>query len=350
TRAVRARSISSTAGSGSPNNTKDSRWTTPERKTGASSTELAPDPAHEFAQWKTDKGSTDQGLNPLEEQSRKHAISAFSPPKPPGRTSYLLTIEGLPTSLRPSDFHLLIPKSLSDWASAIEQVHQERDPWTLEPLGTYRISFSSASAAELYQAKVNRLFQLAQIKLHSTNGLWSSKVPVSIRGDGNLEEELATFTLAPGSYPAPIICYRSRVKGKWPWQRLVEELIQRSGYVNRPAAVLLELQSSKVQPSELQELIEKDGVEQNHHWTVSVPYHLGSLSKDPVLLTNTRPRVPRWHDPSFCHKANTRYVLICKSSAVAHRFIRRWHQRIIEVERGEYENLRTIVTASILDI
>ncbi|KAF4978525.1 hypothetical protein FZEAL_5109 [Fusarium zealandicum] len=335
--AARARFLSSSGAS-------EGRWTIP----GAPSRPGAADVPDEFAQWRRPQPVIPK-LSPAEEQSRKEATQEFK--KPSDRTNHMLIVEGLPTSLRSSDFQRLASKDLSNWSNIVNDVQQERDPWTLEPLGTYRISFSSASAAELYQAKIARLLRLAQIKLHSATGLWTTEVPASMRGDGNLAEELASFTLAPGSYPDALHYHRSRVKGKWPWQRLMDVIIDRSGFRVSPAAVFLQLRHATVSAAELKTLIDEDGVERNHPWSVSTPYHLvETLQEDQRRLTKNSTRVALPDDLSFRQKLDTRFVLVCKAPDVAWRFIRSWNQRTLQVDRGEEGSSRTTVAVSYLEL
>ncbi|EEU40222.1 uncharacterized protein NECHADRAFT_32994 [Fusarium vanettenii 77-13-4] len=256
----------------------------------------------------------------------------------------MLVLEGLPTSLVSNDFLRLNGKDLASWRNLIKEVHQERDPWTLDPIGTYRISFGSSSAAELYQATLDRLLRLARIKLHCTTGLWTSEVPPELRGDGEFEAELEQFSLVPGSYPGTISSKLSRSKGKWPWQLLMDFLVRRSGYKLPPAAVLLQLRHPLLSGTGLDRLIRMDGAERNHPWNVSSVYSLSRTLEDHALLDKFGTRVAL-EDINFRLKLNTRFVLLCRDSEVAWRFIRSWNQRELVDDKGR----KTTVTASYIE-
>ncbi|KAM0432800.1 hypothetical protein ACHAPT_004502 [Fusarium lateritium] len=348
-------------------NTKDPRWIIPGKKSKAPAAEdkdledaqLAPwtglgrvvvpkvelNPKDEFAQWKKPVEVTGAGLDPVEEMSRREAKKEFRKRNP--QANHMLVLEGLPTSLTSSDFLRLNAKDLAGWRNLIKDVQQERDPWTLDPLGTYRISFDSSSAAELYRATLDRLLRLAQIKLHCTTGLWTSEVPPELRGgaDGNFEAELEQFSLVPGSYPDAISSSLSRIKGRWPWQHLMDLLVRRSGYRLPPAVVLLQLRHPLLSGPALDKLIRKDGVERNHPWNVSFAYSLARSIGDLALLNKRDQRVPL-DDVNFRLKLDTRFVLLCKNSEVAWRFIRSWNQRELEVDE---EGRKTGVTASYIE-
>ncbi|KAJ4149412.1 hypothetical protein NW754_000852 [Fusarium falciforme] len=345
--ALGARSISSVR------NPKDPRWMVPGRKApdskdrepedelGIPKVELSP--KDEFAKWRTLVETPGSGLDPIEEASRLEAKNQFW--KRNNQAARMLVLEGLPTSLVSSDFLRLNAKDLASWRNLIKEVQQERDPWTLDPIGTYRISFGSSSAAELYQATLDRLLRLARIKLHCTTGLWTSEVPPELRGDGEFEAELEQFSLVPGSYPGTISSRLSRAKGKWPWQLLMDLLVRRSGYRLPPAAVLLQLRHPLISGPGLDRLIRMDGAERNHPWNVSSVYSLSRTTEDHAVLDKHGMRVPL-EDINFRLKLNTRFVLLCRDSEVAWRFIRSWNQRELEVDD---EGRKTTVTASYIE-
>ncbi|RSL63120.1 hypothetical protein CEP53_004511 [Fusarium sp. AF-6] len=345
--ALGARSLSSVR------NPKDPRWRVPGRndpdsedrepedELGIPKVELTP--KDEFAKWRKPVKAPGSGLSPIEEKSRLEAKTQFW--KRNTQAHRMLVLEGLPTSLVSSDFLRLNAKDLASWRNLIKDVQQERDPWTLDPLGTYRISFDSSSAAELYRATLERLLRLARIKLHCTTGLWTSEVPPELQGDGEFETELEQFSLVPGSYPDTIFSSMSRAKGKWPWQYLMDFLIRRSGYRLPPAAVLLQLRHPSLSGPGLDRLIRKDGAERNHPWNVSTVYSLSRTTKDHALLDKHGMRV-RLDDLDFRHKLDTRFVLMCRNSEVAWRFIRSWNQRELEVDDT---GRKTTVTASYIE-
>ncbi|KAK7427420.1 hypothetical protein QQZ08_006026 [Neonectria magnoliae] len=268
--------------------------------------------------------------------------------------SQMLVIEGLSPSLRSSDFSRLAARDISDWKSGVNEVHQERDPWTLEPLGNYRISFASHAAVRVYQAKLDRVFRVAQIKMHSTNGLWTAAVPPHLRSsEASPEEEEAAFTIAPGSvspHAGRLQAEFSRIKGKWPWQLLVGKLIKESGFTVEPAVVLLNLHPSTLSAKDLQAFIDEDGQTRNEPWATSKPYHLATtLYEDQKMLTrgSTRVALPQVH--AFRQKVRNRFVIICESPDVAWRFIRSWNQRTLTKEiEGQIQ--RTVLTASFIEV
>ncbi|KAF7544591.1 hypothetical protein G7Z17_g9842 [Cylindrodendrum hubeiense] len=311
-----------------------------------------PKPNDEFAQWRKPRAQSPAKLLPHELVSRRRAGREFS--KNDGRQDHMLVVEGLSPSLRSSDFSRLAARDISDWSSGINEVHQERDPWTLDPLGTYRISFSSHAAATVYQAKLDRLFRLAQLKLRSKTGLWANSVPASLRSPAATpEDEVQVFTLAPGSY-APrggrLNARFSRVKGKWPWQRLVDMLVRRSGFTVEPAVVLLHMHHSAISATDLQAFIDADGEVRHEPWATSKPYHLATtLHENQALFTRDNTRVALKDDHAFRQKLRNRFVIVCESPDVAWRFIRSWNQRTLTRE-VEGQTKRTVLTASFIEV
>lgn len=297
--------------------------------------------------------------------------------------AHMLVVEGLPINLRASDFARLAARDLSDWQSAINEgsiqhfptlplphntnhppVHQERDPWTLDPLGTYRISFSSQAASTVYRSKLDRLLKMAQHKHRSTTGLWTGTLPDHLRASSSSssspfsspqplspEEEIDLFTLSPGTLPGTLTTHTSRVKGDWPWQRLLSRLVRRSGYAVEPAAVLVHCRDAPLSAAELDAAVRADARERDLPWDVASPYPLTSTLEDlnakKDLAGSTR--VAPLDDKAFHWKLRCRHVLVCKSPDVAWRFIRSWNQRIVDREH-EGKTLQTRVTASYIDI
>ncbi|KPM44345.1 hypothetical protein AK830_g2203 [Neonectria ditissima] len=319
---------------------------------------------HESPPWRRQKTS-----GPIEEILLPHELAARTRardnlgrrivlPKIPKvaspEKSQMLVIEGLSPSLRSSDFSRLAARDISDWKSGVSEVHQERDPWTLEPLGNYRISFASHAAVRVYQAKLDRIFRVAQIKMHSTTGLWTAAVPPHLRSsEASPAEEEAAFTIAPGSassHAGRLQAEFSRVKGKWPWQLLVAKLIKESGFTLEPAVVLLSLHPSTLSAKDLQAFIDEDAHARNEPWATSKPYHLAtSLYEDQKMLTrgSTRVALPQVH--AFRQKIRNRFIIICESPDVAWRFIRSWNQRTLTKEvEGQVQ--RTVLTASFIEV
>ncbi|OAR00882.1 hypothetical protein LLEC1_07345, partial [Akanthomyces lecanii] len=118
----------------------------------------------------------------------------------------MIRIDGLSTNVHASDFYRIAETDLSKWNQSIKKVQQVRDRMTLEPTGTYHITFSTAMAATVYAARFQRLHALAQVKARSRTGLWRSEVPPALlppEHDGaatqdSLETELAQLSIAPG--------------------------------------------------------------------------------------------------------------------------------------------------------
>lgn len=355
------RHLSSSRLLSTPNPSKPSRWTIPGRENAPTldnkhPTAQEPD---ELAQWRSSSPNDlkAQKLQPHEELSRQRVAKSYAKRQvpqeaaaaPQGREKFMLTIKGLPPTLRSSDFRRLSGQHLSDWKDSINEVCQERDPWTLEPLGTYRISFSSGTAAELYEAKLSRLLQLARIKLHSTTGLWTSDVPPQLRGQGDFADELARFTLLPGSYSANPSTSRSRIKGRWPWQHLMDLVVERSGFNGRPAAVLLEQSHPSFLTEHIQEFIQTDGHERGNPWLTGFPYHLMTTFEEKLDFGSSEStRRPLVDDLNFRNKMMSRFVIPCKSPEVAWRFIRSWNQRTIEGEVDGHPR-RALITTSFVE-
>ncbi|KAI5463794.1 hypothetical protein BGZ63DRAFT_352551 [Mariannaea sp. PMI_226] len=263
----------------------------------------------------------------------------------------MLVVTGLNTNLQASDFTRLAARDLSDWQSAINEVHQERDPWTLDPLGTYNISFSSQAASTVYRSKLDRLFRLAQHKLRSPTGLWVSTLPDHLRSpDLSPEDEANMFTIVPGTLTGGLSLRTSRVKGEWPWQRLMDKLIRRSGFTVEPAAVLVHSHNSPLSVSELQALIHADGEARDEPWAMGEPFPLISTINDKAgNYARIGTRAPLLNDNAFCWKLKARHVLICKSPDVAWRFIRSWNRRIVKRDH-EGNSIKTMISASYIEV
>ncbi|KAF5625237.1 hypothetical protein F52700_9140 [Fusarium sp. NRRL 52700] len=258
----------------------------------------------------------------------------------------MLVIEGLPTSLVATDFHRLAPDTLAGWTSVITNVQQERDPWTMEPLGTYCITFPSSGAADIYRDRVERILRLAQAKMRNNIGLWATNVnPVLINKKTNPEVEVKRFTLLPGSYPSQPRIKRTRVR-KMAWQQVMDRIIKKSVHTRNPSHVLLELPQASFSASELKAIIKQDGVESGHDWQMDVFSLRETMDFEKGFPTNTR-RVPLFRSsPEFRHKLDSRFVLTCANPEVAWRFIRTWNQRILEYDGGDEAIQRNLVKAS----
>ncbi|KAH6895792.1 hypothetical protein B0T10DRAFT_603404 [Thelonectria olida] len=301
-----------------------------------------------LAQWRSSRLQRTGFLLPSEDDGRRGLARQYA--KKNMTQGHMLVVEGLSTNLHASDFSRLAARDLSDWQSAINEVHQERDPWTLDPLGTYRISFSSQAASTVYRSKLDRLFKVAQHKLRSTNGLWVNTLPDNLRSAHLVpEDEVELFTIAPGTLTGALTVQTSRVKGAWPWQRLLGRVIRRSGFAVEPAVVLVHLHNWQMSSSELEAFIHADGAARDEPWDISKPYPLTSTLTD-LNPKSTRGSTRVAHDDkAFRLKLKSRHVLICKSPDVAWRFIRSWNQRTIGRDH-ERKTAKAIVTASYIEV
>ncbi|KAF5570355.1 hypothetical protein FPHYL_1304 [Fusarium phyllophilum] len=259
---------------------------------------------------------------------------------------HMLIIEGLPTSLVAADFHRLAPGTLAGWENVINHVYQERDPWTMEPLGTFCISFPSSAAADIYRDRVERVLRLAQAKMRDGTGLWFTNVdPVLINKNTNPEVEVERFTLLPGSYPSAPKIKTKRVK-KMSWQLVMHRIVKKSAHKRNPSHVLLELPQASFSASELKAIIKQDGIESGHDWQMDVFSLRDTMDFEEGFPKNTS-RVPLFRSsPEFRHKLDSRFVLTCANPEVAWRFIRNWNQRILEYDGGDEVIFRNRVKAS----
>ncbi|KAF4994436.1 hypothetical protein FGRMN_5766 [Fusarium graminum] len=254
-------------------------------------------------------------------------------PPGPGSGKHMLTIDGLPTSLRAADFHRLAADTLSGWGNLISEVRQERDPWTMEPLGKYHITFSSSGAASLYRDKFERILRIAQFKSRSNSDLWASKVPPMLLDAGrDPASHLERFAILPGSYQGQPQVRHGRVKGKMAWQHVMDSVVAKSSAKTRPSAVLIQLPQAPLSVAELKAIIRQDGVDSGYRWKADVLFHLSeTLSLREGMFKNTT-RVPLRDDVDFRHKHSSRFVMICENPETAWRFIRSWNQRILEYD------------------
>ncbi|KAF5024717.1 hypothetical protein F66182_3201 [Fusarium sp. NRRL 66182] len=313
----------------------------------------------EFAPWRTPAPAAKPTLSMFAEKSPGN-LQQTRPPHELSKANHMLVLEGLPTYLRSVDFQRLAGGGLSGWMNVINHVHQERDPWTLEPLGNYRISFSSSAAAALYEAKLERYLRLAKHKLRTKNSLWTSNLPRELRSEdpASIEAEVSQFSILPGSYSGNLVTTRTRVKGKWLWQRLMDKIVERSRFKTRtkPSAVLIELQTPGLKATYLKSIIDLDNHEQNRTWGVDFPYHLKRTLESSerggdreFLERGDTTRKPLYDDVNFRQKAERRYVLLCDDATIAWQFIRRWNQRIIHVGKMDAPAVRHVITASHLE-
>ncbi|KAM3511553.1 hypothetical protein MY11210_004771 [Beauveria gryllotalpidicola] len=154
----------------------------------------------------------------------------------------MLRIDGLSTSVHASDFYRIADNDLSKWNQSIKQVQQVRDRTTLDPTGTYNLTFSSALAATAYALRFQRLCDLAQVRARSRTGLWRSELPPGLVPDDatqdDLEAELAGLTVTPGVQPVTLTHRRVAAA---PESEKIRSLVADDGLGERPPVVLLDV-------------------------------------------------------------------------------------------------------------
>ncbi|OAA52215.1 hypothetical protein BBO_00056 [Beauveria brongniartii RCEF 3172] len=154
----------------------------------------------------------------------------------------MLRIDGLSTSVHASDFYRIADNDLSKWNQSIKQVQQVRDRTTLDPTGTYNLTFSSALAATAYALRFQRLCDLAQVRARSRTGLWRSELPPGLVPDDvtqdDLEAELAGLTFTPGVQPVTLTHRRVAAA---PVGEKIRSLVANDGLGERPPVVLLDV-------------------------------------------------------------------------------------------------------------
>lgn len=180
------------------------------------------------------------------------------------KSHVMLTIGGLSKNVNGSDFYRIADNDLSQWNASIKKstfvraiatnaqsnmalitpsiVQKGRDMTTLEPTGSYHLTFSSSVASLAYAERFKRLHKLAQYKAKSKTGLWQSETPPELRGanpttDG-LEDEVALLSIAAGAQPVTV--YHSRVAVP-PWAQKVSKLVAGDGFGEQPPVVILEV-------------------------------------------------------------------------------------------------------------
>ncbi|KAL4722619.1 hypothetical protein ACLX1H_010500 [Fusarium chlamydosporum] len=178
--------------------------------------------------------------NPRFNNAKKPQRQSSPREAPNDSTKHKLVLSGLPTTLLPADFNRLAADKLAGWNEII-----------------------SHAATWLYKNKLERLLRLAQIKFQCKDGLWTAKIPPVLLEKGkDPEKELERFTILPGSYQARIKTKQARVQGKMAWQHVIDQIIK-SSHIKalRPSAVLIELPEKSFPATELQAIINQDGVE-----------------------------------------------------------------------------------------
>ncbi|QUC17298.1 uncharacterized protein UV8b_01539 [Ustilaginoidea virens] len=280
----------------------------------------------------------------------------------------VLILQALSPSLNPSDFYRLSPSDLSSWKSVIRKVQQQRNPVTLEPLGRYHISFSSAAAAASYRDRLLRLHSLARRKLRSVNGLWEGAVPAHLRSlaGSDPETELEGYAVTSGSQETVHI-ERKRMPPTGKWLKHLQEIVDQVGYGEKPPAVLVQVYPPTVTALEFGKHVQDHGVSRGCAWRVSPPQALKQRRQQPgpaAAGADGEPddRGSTEHDASQSgpseststmndapDKVKGRFVVVCANENEARRFHRHWNQRTLTAVSEHAKTTPCIVHASIIN-
>ncbi|KYK59198.1 hypothetical protein DCS_00328 [Drechmeria coniospora] len=284
----------------------------------------------------------------------------------------MLILHGLSPNLNASDFYRLAPNDLSDWRSVIKQgmpplptVQQQRNPSTLEPLGRYHVSFSTAQAAISYRDRLVRLHRLARHKLSAPNDLWESSIPAHLKSSAGADPaaELEAFTLVPASQPT-VDVDRKRVSTRNAWAKGLADRVGGLGYGDKPPVVLLDVYPPTLSADDLSRFIREDGIERDCEWELSPPQHLASpgIHGRPEegcgagsgfgSVTKDVPSSSEYRDFDTMEKRRSRFVVACATEEEARRFHRHWNERELIIEGGDEDRrgvAKCIVHASIIN-
>ncbi|XWW93856.1 hypothetical protein V2A60_001795 [Cordyceps javanica] len=176
-----------------------------------------------------------------------HRVLAEKEDSSTAKSHTMLRIDGLSTNVHPSDFYRIAENDLSKWNQSITKVQQVRDRMTLEPTGTYHVSFSTAVAATAYAARFQRLHALARVRARSRTGLWRSEVPPALLQDdggpatatqAGLEAELARLSVAAGVHDVTL-AHRRVAAG--PEANKIRGIVAGDGLGERPPVVLIDI-------------------------------------------------------------------------------------------------------------
>ncbi|KAG8167041.1 hypothetical protein KVR01_002730 [Diaporthe batatas] len=310
-----------------------------------------------------------------------------------GSHSTVVVISGTSPSLMDTDFYRIAPegKHVEGWAGGLAKVIQAHDSISYDPLGQYYLMFYSQPSALAYVSEVRRLHELSRRLLHAPGDSGREVAKGSLDQAPALPQPFLTdeeraavrsFTLFP-PHIRPHISVRL-----WNTQ-LVEELAAKSNIADvlptlrpeasTPARVLLKLTSPDGQHGEGQgglttdELwltLRDDGRERSAPWVlanlsegimpvrprfmserykitvkaepVPVPLELGDGEDDyvgdashgaaggPVVGPSPPPRKGADGSPAVDRNERfRRFVLTFTQPAIARRFVRCWHKRVV---------------------
>ncbi len=160
---------------------------------------------------------------------------------------------------------------------------------TLDPTGTYHVTFSTAVAATAYAARLQRLHALAQVKARSKTGLWRSEVPPALLPPDaptptqeGLEAELAQLSIAPG---VQAVTLEHRRVAAGPEGHKIRSLVARDGHGERPPVVLLDV--SPAAPAErVRDAVRQHGQRARGSWGLARAHPVaGNLHQQLQRLT-----------------------------------------------------------------
>lgn len=309
-----------------------------------------------------------------------------------GSHSTVVVISGTSPSLMDTDFYRIAPegKHLEGWAGGLVKVIQAHDSISYEPLGQYYLMFYSRPSALAYVNEVRRLHELSRKSLHAPGDSGREvakgsldRAPVSPQPFLTDKERAAvrSFTLF-SPHIRPHISVRM-------WNtELILELAAKSNIADvlpalqpeahTPARVLLKLTSPDGQhgegrggltTDELWLTLRDDGRERSAPWAlanlsegimpvkprfisehykitikaepVPVPLELGGDEDDyvgdasrraggPVFAPSPPPHKDAAGNPDVDRNERfRRFVLTFTQPAVARRFVRCWHKRVV---------------------
>ncbi|KAK7218438.1 hypothetical protein V2G26_006441 [Clonostachys chloroleuca] len=247
--------------------------------------------------------------------------------RPVDRHKNMLVFTGLSKNLVASDFYRLSPESqsLSAWGSTIKKVQQRRERLTLEPTGTYHVSFSTSEAAAAYHDRVSRLHQLARLKSASHNGLWTATIPKHLEtpgGGADPDQELESYSLLPPSQD--LLVSRARTSQK-SWEKHLGDNITKD-FGPRPAAVLLHADPPDLAAEDLHDAILRDGDKRDSRWKTPFPVSLLDAS-----TAQTSSETTSKLESYVLDSLRGRFVLAFPNEWEARRFQRGWNQRQLEL-------------------
>lgn len=202
-------------------------------------------------------------------------------------------------------------------------VQQRRDRLTLEPTGTYQVSFSTSEAAAAFHDRIVRLHQLAKIKSASQNGLWTATVPKHLEVPGaDPVQELESYALLPPSQD--LLVTRARTSQK-SWERHLGEIITKD-FGPKPAAVLVHADPPDLATEDLHDVILKDGDKRDSRW--KTPFPVSLMDASTAQKSSETTSVLESH---ILDSLRGRFVLAFPNEWEARRFQRGWNQGQIEV-------------------